>query len=288
MRIESDCARDAVPAFHPCGREARCPHCTGTAATPFDWSFLDAVYCISLKERADRAESAARQFHRVGLCRYVQFYRPTRHPTKPAIDICESHQAVARHALAYGYQRVLVLEDDVRFSRWLGPHRLAGIARALRSLPTSWNVFYLGHWPLRVRFFSCGVLQTRSACTHAYVASRQMLAWLDRFEWQRDHLCDPWIGKGVDAPFARLPGVYATFPMVAFQSISISDHRVRQDRPRRIRRPWHLLTKTPIREWLISTLMRPNEMLVAGLAITRLLLRRQGDATVPLVGKRPE
>ncbi len=70
------------PVYHPCPAHPCCPHCNGAsaAADGLDWSFLDAAYCISLKTRADRGAQAAAEFHRVGLCRRVTFYRPDKHP----------------------------------------------------------------------------------------------------------------------------------------------------------------------------------------------------------------
>ena len=66
--------------WHPCPTDPACPHCGGAApgtAAALDWSFLDAAYCISLKIRDDRAAQAAAEFHKVGLCQRVLFYRPT-------------------------------------------------------------------------------------------------------------------------------------------------------------------------------------------------------------------
>lgn len=101
-----------------------------------------------------------------------------------------------------------------------------------------------------------------------------MLEWLDKFDWRKDAVNDPWLGKGIDATFATLAGAYAFFPMIAFQSTSVSDNRRVGSRPRRIRRPWHVLSKTRLREFLTATLMRPNELIVAGIALARALSRR--------------
>ena len=44
------------PSWHGCPPKPGCPHCSDLSApATLDWSFLDAVYCISLKTRDDRA-----------------------------------------------------------------------------------------------------------------------------------------------------------------------------------------------------------------------------------------
>ncbi|MGB7933862.1 MAG: hypothetical protein WCH04_16875, partial [Gammaproteobacteria bacterium] len=61
--------------FHRCPPDPSCPYCNGSIdpAQALDWSFLDGVYCISLKSREDRALTVAAQFHKTGLCRQLLF-----------------------------------------------------------------------------------------------------------------------------------------------------------------------------------------------------------------------
>jgi hypothetical protein len=255
-----------IGQFQRCPADPDCPYCGGSSETAavFDWSFVDAIYCISLVERPDRLVSAMAEFHRVGLCRDVVFYRPRRHPRDPIIGIWESHSAVARHACARGHGRVLVLEDDVRFTRALRPRRLQSIGRAMTTLPADWQIFYLGHWAIHTTFFRRNVLRTQSACTHAYVANRSALAWLAGSAYQRTELDHRWarfIGRGLDAAFASLGNTYAYFPMVAIQDTSPSDH-LRPERRGRIRKLRHVVAHTRVREILLSKLMIPNQFFV--------------------------
>jgi GR25 family glycosyltransferase involved in LPS biosynthesis len=255
-----------IEQFERCSPDPHCPHCSGAAeaGAAFDWSFVDAIYCISLLNRPDRLATVVAEFHRVGLCRDVIFYRPKRHLQDPIVGIWESHSAVAHHACASGHGQVLVLEDDVRFTRALRPRRLRSIARAMATLPTDWRIFYLGHWAIRATFFRRGVLRTQSACTHAYVANRPALAWLAASAYQRTQLDHRWsrvIGRGLDAAFAALGNTYACFPLVAVQSASTSDH-LRPERRGRIRNLRQLITHTRAREVLLSKLMIPNQFVV--------------------------
>ncbi len=284
-------ADDASPAlaaarFHPVPIDPSCPHCrsTGTAGDlavdTEDWSFADAAYCISLEERDDRMQAAAREFHRTGLCRRVLFHRPTRHPTRVIEGIWEAHRAVARHALDRGAERALVFEDDVRFTRKITSQRLARVSAAIDRLPDDWTIFFLGHWPLRARFHTADTLATASACAHAYLASRRLLHWLETHRFaDRAGRIDKRAGAGIDAAYARLGGCYAYFPMLAVQAVLGSDHMAEKKRTRPIRRFKHLVTRTSLGEVLLSRLMRPNEFIIAGIgavagAAERLGLRR--------------
>ncbi len=251
-------------AYHRCPRDRACPYCGGPDPNPgrgLDWSFLDAVYCISLKTRDDRAAQAAAEFHKAGLCRRVLFYRPDKHPQNGFIGGWASHRAVAMHARAHGSERTLIFEDDVLFTRRLRPRVLRSIGRALDDLPSGWMIFFLGHWPLRAYPVRHNVLRTSSACSHAYIASPRLLQWLADHPWSTTGIERSRIaGKGVDSAYARLPGTYAFFPMIALQRVGQSDNfRPKTKAKRRLR---HLVTRSGYRELLISKLMRPSEVII--------------------------
>jgi hypothetical protein len=156
-------------------------------------------------------------FHSEGVCGDVVFYRPTRgkHST---LAIWTSHREVAREALRRGHERVMVLEDDIRLLHgWTST--LDAILRATARLPGGWFALYLGHAPLQGYFVARGVMRVSSSTTHAYVADKPLLAWLDATEPM-----DPYtpirsrlIGRGIDAAFACLPGMFALFPMKIMQ-----------------------------------------------------------------------
>ncbi len=257
--------------FHRCPTDPDCPHCgrRQREGEAFDWSFLDRVFCICLRTREDRMRHASAQFHRVGLCRHVLFYRPDRHPEKGIIGSWEAHRSVAMRALAEGAGRVLIFEDDVLFNRRVTPRTLRAIAAALDSLPEGWMLFYLGHWPLRAWFLRPGVLRTSSGCAHAYIASRRLLEWLRDHPWGTPGIDrHPLVGRALDSAYAMLPGTYALFPMIATQAVSPSDNFTAAQKRRR-KNKWrlrHLVTHSRHREWLLSHLMRPAELTVLLLA----------------------
>ncbi|BCX19143.1 MAG: hypothetical protein KatS3mg117_2825 [Geminicoccaceae bacterium] len=265
--VLDDAVHPAASRFHPCPLDPNCPHCCAPPGTPDPWSFVDRAYCISLADRPDRAARAAAELHRVGLCRRVLFYRPDRHPTRVIEGIWESHRAVARHAREAGAQRALILEDDVTFARWVGPRTLAKVAATMRELPPDWTIFFLGHWPLEARFVTPRLLRTSSACAHAYVASPRLLAWLAVNPFSKDERERARIaGGGIDASYARLPGAYAFFPMLATQAALGSDHMAEKKRTKPIRKLKHLVTRTDLGEVLLARMMRPTELVIAATA----------------------
>ena len=251
------------PVFHPCPPDPSCPYCNGSIgpAQALDWSFLDGVYCISLKSREDRAIAVASQFHKAGLCRQMLFYRPLRYPGRGYIGSWESHRAVAEHARQQGCNTTLIFEDDVQFVRGMTPRSVRAIGRAIKRLPPDWMIFFLGHWPLWAYFVRPNVLRTSSGCAHAYIVSPRLLGWLHEHPWgtpgiEKRRL----IGKALDSAYAKLPGTYALFPMIATQSVSRSDNfAVSRKKNTKLK---HLVTHSRYREWFLSKLMRPGEALV--------------------------
>lgn len=284
------------PIHHPCPVDPSCPYCGGGATgtgEALDWSFLDGAYCISLKTRDDRVAQAAAEFHKVGLCRHVTFHRPDKHPKSGFIGSWEAHRAVAMDALRRGFERTLIFEDDVLFTRSVRPATLRSLKRALDGLPDDWMIFFLGHWPLAAYFVRPNVLRTSSACSHAYIASPRLLRWLEEHPWGAPGIEFSRIaGKGVDSAYARLPQTYALFPMLAIQRASRSDNfdPAATRTKRKKKKLKHLVTRSRYREVLLSRLMRPFEMIVAllspafflaGCLSSRSALSRNGRRRVP-------
>ena len=276
LRRERDAAAFAAMAapgpgalvFHPCPTDPGCPHCgeatetdgPGAGADTPDWSFIDGAYCISLQNRPDRAESAAAELHRTGLCRVTLFHRPVKHTVWPVAGIWEAHRAVALHALASSKRSVLILEDDVVFSRAVGPRTTRRIAAALGRLPGDWTIFYLGHMPRWAFLVRPNVLRVSSTGAHAYIAGPRLLTWLRDRPFGTPNVDRVRIsGRGIDAAYARLPGAYALFPLIATQSASPSDHVARPGKVLAIEKPKHLFTRTRYRELILSKAMTPAQ-----------------------------
>lgn len=223
------------PYFEPVARDDSCAYCTGRRRPAPLPKSLDAIYCISLQEQPHRTRQAIAHLHHIGLCRHVLFYRPRRGKNGERA-IWASHRALARHALASGHRTTLMLEDDV-FFRQSWDTLARRIARAMAALPPDWWCFYVGHVPIQAYFIRRNILRVRSACTHAYIASPRLLAWLaDTEPLSADVATWPRIGRSIDGAMANLPSMYALFPMAVRQRF-LGDYRVdprfdAQGRPR--------------------------------------------------------
>lgn len=172
----------------------------------------------------------------------------------PRAAIWASHKAVAQHAIGKGCRRALIFEDDVRFPK---PRKLhARASAAIKRLPDPWMGFYLGHLPLEGRLIAWGVMSVHSLLAHAYVANRGLLEWLDRHE-----PCDPaipihcWMtAREIDGAYAGLDGMYALFPMAAFQRPSESDNIRAKVTRSGVPRRWNDFLR--YRNWIVQRLPR--------------------------------
>jgi hypothetical protein len=210
------------PRFEPISHDSSCDFCSGRRQPATIG--IDAAYCISLVEQPARTARAAAHFHAIGLCRQVIFYRPSRAKNTDH-GVWASHRAVAQAALAGGYRRVLILEDDVVFRRPIAD-LAPRITRALGAVPPDWWGIYLGHFPFQAYFVAPGLLRTRSVLAHAYIANAPLLDWLASTKpataevpmWRR-------IGVSIDSAMSNLPAMYAVVPMMVMQKF-FGDYRI--------------------------------------------------------------
>ena len=210
--------------FAPVPRDEQCAYCKGERRAATLVPDVQAIYCISVQEQWHRAAQAAAHFHVTGLCQQVTFFRPRRgHNANYAI--WESHRLVARDAVRKGFDRIIVLEDDVFFYRaW--DINVPRIKRAMNLVPAGWWGLYLGHLPIQAYFVRGGLLRTRSGCTHAYLANRPLLNWLAATTPMGSAAAIwPLIGQSIDLAMSSLPELYALFPMIARQRF-LGDYRV--------------------------------------------------------------
>ena len=107
---------------------------------------FDSVRIINLVDRTDRRREMMGQLERIGASDYprVTFFAAQRpadagdFPSLGARGCFESHLAIVRQALADGIQRLLILEDDLDFTRDID-QRGPAIMAALAAQP--WDVF---------------------------------------------------------------------------------------------------------------------------------------------------
>ncbi len=111
-------------------------------------NFFDKSYIINLPERLDRRAEMEQQLKRLGLSDKVTFFpaiRPTDKGEFPSIGArgCFlSHLAVLKDAKSQNLNNLLIMEDDLSFSRFLIEQQ-DRITDKLR--PLKWDFVYLGH-----------------------------------------------------------------------------------------------------------------------------------------------
>lgn len=111
---------------------------------------FDRIYIVNLPERTDRRREMEEQLVKVGLGGHprVIFFPAIRPPDAggfPSIGArgCfSSHLAILQDAAQQGLQRILILEDDLDFSRDFNARVGALCARLQQS---DWGVFYGGY-----------------------------------------------------------------------------------------------------------------------------------------------
>jgi len=180
------------------------------------WNYFDRLYCVSLKGREDRRQSALKEFLKVGLADRVEFVIGERLPYDLEQQVYESHMICLRKGLDEGAQTIVIFEDDIEFDRF-DLQRLRSCAEFLRQHP-EWKVFLLG---ALIRSSSkttnpCVQKVRYQSLTHAYALNRHYAETL---------AYEPWQGMVNDTIFQSLTDdVYAICPMCAFQKNFTTDN----------------------------------------------------------------
>lgn len=211
-----------IPSFH----KSRCQKCKdGRPTSRIDWSWIDHVYCISLKDREDRAKEAELEFHKVGLCDKVMFYRPTKDTSdyvRPGTRGCwTSHRTIAKKGYEDGAEMVLVFEDDVEFDeQTTTPKNIQKLASFTKKLK-NWNIIYLGQWSfLKLPTGFLNLHRDYAMAAHAYLISNDTLKWLSDTKYEDAiwlHKKKESVGFGLDVFYMFASRAYSYFPMMAYQ-----------------------------------------------------------------------
>lgn len=180
------------------------------------WDFFDRLYCISLREREDRRQSALYEFSKVGLANRVEFIIVERVSNDFEREVYESHMLCLQKGLKAGANNIVIFEDDVEFDRF-NPESLRKCTEFLKQHP-AWKVFLLGALiRSSARTTESFVQKVRyQSLTHAYAVNRHYAATIAYV---------PWSGIVNDTLFRPLKDdVYAMYPMCAFQKNFTSDN----------------------------------------------------------------
>lgn len=110
----------------------------------------DKIFCINLKSRPDKLKHAMGELERVGLycvTKYeaidgyaLQLKSNVRQLSPGMLGCYQTHQRIIRSALENGFERIVILEDDIE----LIPGFNEFMNVALPQIPEDWEFIYLG------------------------------------------------------------------------------------------------------------------------------------------------
>lgn len=153
-----------------------------------DWSFLDAAYVISLDTATNRHHTSQEELHRVNLLPLTKYYYATRHPNSGKQGCYESHTAVLQQAAAAQPTKpVLILEDDVQFTRDWQKHLGHAVKFITHAPPNTWDIFLLGYLPIKTTRVNKHIQRVQcGALSHAMIyhpdTLRRLNSWLPTYD----------------------------------------------------------------------------------------------------------
>lgn len=174
-----------------------------------DISFdIDRAFCISLSGRADRRKLFS-QTVTPCISNSIEFFT-VEACADPVRGCYESHQAIAVKALAQGWERVLIFEDDAK-PYTLSARQIGWVNRFLRR--DRFEVLHLGYTMGRIwmTWFPY-IARGRVVALHAYIISRDGCRVLAE---------TPYNGLPVDVMFKRKIKQHCVFPMLFRQQPAV-------------------------------------------------------------------
>jgi hypothetical protein len=112
------------------------------------WAFIDAVFCITLDTATHRHPRVQAELERVGLWSKTTMLMNKRDPRGGVRGCYDSHQRAWNAAKEKGVSNVLIVEDDVFFSKdW--QKYLPFAEKFVRQGTTPWDCLFLGWAPYR-------------------------------------------------------------------------------------------------------------------------------------------
>lgn len=124
--------------------------------------FFDNVYCINLERRLDRRTEVLEELEKHAISGELveavdgQLYDFSEYPhvfssgtghdlehggiCKNIAGLAKTHELILKDAIGMGYDRVLILEDDVEFDEDLS----SKFNKVVAELPEDWDMLYLG------------------------------------------------------------------------------------------------------------------------------------------------
>jgi glycosyl transferase family 25 len=222
----------SVPAIYPMGYSQS--YIDRSISVSYDWSYslwFDHVYYINLAKRTDRRQKMEDQLHKWHLhaTRIEAVDGATikwsiangvsnKYWNNGALGLCLSFNKVLDDAIANGYNKILILEDDAI----LTDNFVSVLNVAWKALPNEWRMLYLGA-------NHAGNIPTQDISSSLYrlissFGSHAMILNRTCFQHFRRFLSAPY--GPLDVYFSvyhKFYPCYITYPGVAYQDIGFSD-----------------------------------------------------------------
>lgn len=148
-----------------CPKSSICEYCNKNKDDDV-WSFADGVYCINLFARDDKFNNMCDEFHRIGLCQRVIFYRTHKDEQNGRRGCWNSHKYIHSLANSRNQNTIIVFEDDAKL--------VCNIQRSISRIHNiinkdNWSILYLGCTPLFSFPIRVGVNYVKAHGLHAAI-----------------------------------------------------------------------------------------------------------------------
>lgn len=143
---------------------------------------VDAVLCISLKDRQDRRDLLIKSLKSSGL--EIEFVLVDADRENPVRGCFNSHVMCANIALQRNYERVMILEDDaLQYS--FHPSAVSHINKFMTS--KNFSILHLGYTMGKIWLtWNLFIARGRVTALHAYILSRQGCEEFSRLEYHSE------------------------------------------------------------------------------------------------------
>ena len=115
-----------------------------------NYNFFDQIYCINLKHRKDRYNSAINTFKQINL-HNVTFFLADKHEKGGRYGCFDSHIQVINNAFNNNYNNILIFEDDIKIGKFYSNLLLKKSIDFMKN-NNRWDVFYLGYFPFSYNY----------------------------------------------------------------------------------------------------------------------------------------
>ena len=142
-----------------------------------NYIFFDQIYCINLKIRKDKYNSAVNTFNNINL-NNINFFLADKHKKGGMYGAFDSHIKVIKDAYTNNYNNILIFEDDVKIGKFYSNLLLKKSINFMKN-NNEWDIFYLGYFPYGPKFnitpITNHIFKSNPVVTHAYCLNRKSI-----------------------------------------------------------------------------------------------------------------